>query len=127
MTLLGAESILHALPTCCHDLACSLAGLLVNLRSNSAGFRHHLAALAERSRWQTARVEAYRDRRLRVVKRYGYPSAHEQILLQETRMLVGSRTIIKIDYVERLPRSSSGKLRGVVSTIPGAWPLVPGP
>ena len=58
--------------------------------------------------------------RLRVVKGNGYASAHEQRLLYETRMLVGSRTIVQIDYVERLPRSSSGKLRGVVSTIPGA-------
>ena len=58
--------------------------------------------------------------RLRVVKGNGYALAHEQRLLYETRMLVGSRTIVQIDYVERLPRSSSGKLRGVVSTIPGA-------
>ena len=65
MTLLGAESYLHALPTCCHDLACSLAGLLITGRRNSAGFRRRLAAFAERSRWQPARVEEYRDRRLR--------------------------------------------------------------
>ena len=41
--------------------------------------------------------------RLRVVKGNGYASAHEQRLLQETRMLVGSLTIVQIDYVEHLP------------------------
>jgi phenylacetate-CoA ligase len=57
---------------------------------------------------------------IRVVRGENYGEADEGALLRETAKRVGDDTGIKIEYVSALPRSSTGKLRFVVSEIPGA-------
>jgi phenylacetate-CoA ligase len=55
---------------------------------------------------------------LRVVRGGSYSRADEGALMRETQKRVGSDTAIIIEYVDRLQRSNSGKLRFVVSEIP---------
>lgn len=54
---------------------------------------------------------------LRVVRGEGYTEQDEQLLRQETGKRVGQDTVVKVDYVNSLPRSATGKLRFVVSEI----------
>jgi phenylacetate-CoA ligase len=54
---------------------------------------------------------------LRVVRRPDYGKSDEDALLRETHRRVGEDTTVEIDYVDSLPRSSSGKLRVVVSEV----------
>lgn len=55
---------------------------------------------------------------IRVVRSRAYTAADEKMLLAETRQRVGGDLKISIEYVDRLERSRSGKLRFVVSEIP---------
>jgi len=55
---------------------------------------------------------------IRVVRSSHYTDADEAKLLRETRKRVGNDTDIFIEYVEALERSSTGKLRFVISEIP---------
>jgi len=56
---------------------------------------------------------------IRVVRGGAYTEADEQRLLEETRSRLGREIGIEIEYVDRLPRSSTGKLRLVVSELEG--------
>jgi hypothetical protein len=49
-----------------------------------------------------------------------YTEADEHALVREAAKRVGDDMKVDIEYVSVLPRSSIGKLRFVVSTIPGA-------
>lgn len=55
--------------------------------------------------------------RLRVVRRPSYTRKDEALLLTEFRKRIGDQADVSIDYVAQLPRSSSGKLRFVVSSL----------
>jgi phenylacetate-CoA ligase len=55
---------------------------------------------------------------LRVVRGASYSRVDEVALMRETQKRVGIDTAISIEYVNRLQRSASGKLRFVVSEIP---------
>lgn len=55
----------------------------------------------------------------RIVRRSEYGAADEAALLAEARKRVGDGAEICIDYVDRVERSRTGKLRFVVSDIPG--------
>ena len=57
---------------------------------------------------------------IRIVKGDGYADGDEQQLLTEFRKRVGEDTTLRIQYVHELTRSSTGKLRFVVSDIPEA-------
>ncbi|MBU6175839.1 MAG: hypothetical protein KGQ60_18700, partial [Planctomycetes bacterium] len=55
---------------------------------------------------------------IRIVKGPGYDAYdQETLLLSETRKRLGSDIDIKIQYVDRIERTKSGKLRFVISTI----------
>lgn len=54
---------------------------------------------------------------IRVVRGSAYTSADEQRLLGEARQRLGEDTGIDVRYVEKLPRSPTGKLRFVVSEL----------
>lgn len=54
---------------------------------------------------------------LRVVKGDGYSEADERQLLAETRRRVGDDTAVRIEYVDTLLRSRTGKLRLVISEL----------
>jgi phenylacetate-CoA ligase len=54
---------------------------------------------------------------LRVVRGDGYTALDERKLLSEARQRLGDDPKISIEYVERLPRTRTGKLRMVVSDI----------
>jgi len=56
----------------------------------------------------------------RVVCGREYTKKDEKKLLREARTRLGSQIVIDIDYVEAIERTSQGKLRFVVSRIPGA-------
>lgn len=56
---------------------------------------------------------------IRVVPTGSYGERDEQDLLRETVTRVGPETEVKVEYVHALPRSETGKLRFVVSEIPG--------
>jgi phenylacetate-CoA ligase len=56
---------------------------------------------------------------IRVVRGENFGDADEHALRRETAKRVGDDTAVKIEYVTRLPRSSTGKLRFVVSEITG--------
>lgn len=55
---------------------------------------------------------------IRVVRGSHYTDVDEAALLRETRKRVGDETDIFIEYVEKLGRSRTGKLRFVISEIP---------
>jgi phenylacetate-CoA ligase len=55
---------------------------------------------------------------IRVVRGEQYSAEDERALLNEARKRVGVETDIRLEYVERLERSRTGKLRFVVSEIP---------
>ncbi len=55
---------------------------------------------------------------IRIVRGSHYTNTDEAKLLHEARKRVGHDTNISIEYVERLERTSTGKLRFVVSEIP---------
>ena len=61
---------------------------------------------------------------LKIVKGTGYTSEDECRLKKETLERVGNEVDFQIEYVRSLPRSKSGKLRFVVSTLPSGK-LVP--
>lgn len=54
---------------------------------------------------------------LRVVRGSGYGPEDENALLAEARKRVGGEAEIEIQYVDRLPRSRTGKLRFVISDV----------
>ena len=56
----------------------------------------------------------------RVVRGKEYTGKDEKMLLREARTRLGNRIVIDIDYVEAIERTSQGKLRFVISKIPGA-------
>ena len=56
----------------------------------------------------------------RIVRGKEYTSKDEKKLLYEARMRLGNQIKIDINYVERIERTSRGKLRFVISNIPGA-------
>lgn len=56
---------------------------------------------------------------IRVIPRPGYGPEDERDLIQEARKRLGPDTGIRVEHVERLPRTVSGKLRFVVSTLQG--------
>ena len=56
---------------------------------------------------------------LRVVRSRGYDSADEQRLLTEARMRLGASTRIDLEYIDRVERSATGKLRFVVTHVAG--------
>jgi len=56
----------------------------------------------------------------RIARGSGYGKEDEERLLRETRLRLGDQVSVRIEYVERLERTSSGKLRFVVSKIPEA-------
>jgi phenylacetate-CoA ligase len=56
---------------------------------------------------------------VRLVKREHYTNEDEARLLYEFRKRVGDDTELRLDYRESLPRTGNGKLRFVVSEIPG--------
>jgi phenylacetate-CoA ligase len=53
----------------------------------------------------------------RIVRGNGYGPGDEQRLLQETRLRLGDGASIQVEYVDSIARTSSGKLRFVVSEI----------
>jgi len=53
----------------------------------------------------------------RIVKGRGYSDKDEQELLRETSLRVGDRTRVRVEYVDAVERTSSGKLRFVVSEL----------
>jgi phenylacetate-CoA ligase len=55
---------------------------------------------------------------IRVVRGHRYSKADEVALLNEIQKRVGRNIDIRVEYVERLERSSTGKLRFVVSEMP---------
>ena len=57
---------------------------------------------------------------IRVVRGRGYRDEDEQGLLRETEKRVGDNMKIRVEYWNSLPRSSTGKLRFVLSELPGA-------
>jgi phenylacetate-CoA ligase len=57
---------------------------------------------------------------IRVVRGRGYGDEDEQQLLRETEKRVGDDMEIRVEYLNSLPRSSTGKLRFVLSELPGA-------
>jgi phenylacetate-CoA ligase len=57
---------------------------------------------------------------IRVVRGHSYGADDERALLAETAKRVGGETEINIEYVQSLPRSATGKLRFVISEVPGA-------
>jgi phenylacetate-CoA ligase len=57
---------------------------------------------------------------IRVVRGRDYGEADERALLRETVKRVGDDMDVSVEYVEALPRSSTGKLRFVVSELPDA-------
>ena len=57
---------------------------------------------------------------IRVVRGEKYGDADEEALRRETAKRVGDDTAVRIEYVSAIPRSSTGKLRLVVSEIPDA-------
>ena len=57
---------------------------------------------------------------IRVVRREGYGRADEEGLLREAERRIGDGASVAIEYVRELPRSPAGKLRLVVSDVPGA-------
>lgn len=54
---------------------------------------------------------------IRIVKGKGFAECDETLLLKETRKRVGNDTHIYLEYVNKIERSSNGKLRFVVSEI----------
>jgi phenylacetate-CoA ligase len=56
---------------------------------------------------------------IHVVRMPGYTEADERVLFEETRKRVGDRTEVRLEYTDRLERSAIGKLRLVVSEMPG--------
>jgi len=54
---------------------------------------------------------------IRVVRGDRYSKADEVALLSETQKRVGTNIDLRVEYVERLERSSTGKLRCVVSEV----------
>jgi phenylacetate-CoA ligase len=56
----------------------------------------------------------------RIVRGSGYGPEDEKRLLAETRLRLGEGASVKFEYVERIARTRSGKLRFVVSEIPEA-------
>jgi phenylacetate-CoA ligase len=71
---------------------------------------------------QEAQIRQVRPGQLtiRVVRAAGFGARDEHELLRETAKRVGPETDVKIEYVQSLPRTRMGKLRFVVSDIPGA-------
>lgn len=57
---------------------------------------------------------------IRIVRGEGYTEATEKMLLDETSSRLGGDTTIEIKYVDAIERTASGKLRFVVSDIPGS-------
>jgi phenylacetate-CoA ligase len=57
---------------------------------------------------------------MHVVRGSEYSDADEHMLLEETAKRVGEDMRVEIEYVDALPRTSSGKLRFVVSDVEGA-------
>ena len=57
---------------------------------------------------------------LKVVRRPEFGPSDEARLLDEVRRRLGTSTTTEIEYVDALPRTSSGKLRLVVSAVAGA-------
>jgi phenylacetate-CoA ligase len=55
---------------------------------------------------------------IRVVRGERYSKADEIALLNEVQKRVGSNIEVRVEYVERLERSSAGKLRFVISDMP---------
>jgi phenylacetate-CoA ligase len=55
---------------------------------------------------------------IRVVRSERYSKADETALLNEVQKRVGSNIEMRVEYVERLERSSTGKLRFVISDMP---------
>jgi len=56
----------------------------------------------------------------RVVRGKEYSEEDDKMLLREARKRLGDRTEMDIDYVEAIERTHRGKLRFVVSKVPGA-------
>ncbi len=56
----------------------------------------------------------------RIVRGEGYGPDDERRLLAETALRLGEQVSVQIEYVNRIERSQSGKLRFVVSEIPEA-------
>ncbi len=56
----------------------------------------------------------------RVVRGKEYTGKNEKMLLHEARTRIGNQIVIDIDYVEAIERTSQGKLRFVISKVPGA-------
>jgi phenylacetate-CoA ligase len=57
---------------------------------------------------------------IRVVRNPQYTSEDERLLRRETAKRVGTHTRVDVDYVDTIARSSTGKLRLVVSELPGS-------
>jgi phenylacetate-CoA ligase len=57
---------------------------------------------------------------IRVVPGHSYGADDERTLLEETAKRVGDEMEIAVEYVQSLPRSATGKLRFVISEVPGA-------
>ncbi len=56
----------------------------------------------------------------RVVRGKEYTRKNEKMLLHEARTRLGNQIVIDINYVEAIERTSQGKLRFVISKVPGA-------
>jgi phenylacetate-CoA ligase len=54
---------------------------------------------------------------VRVVRGADYGERHESLLLHELRQRLGEDTGVQIEYVERIARTASGKLRFVISNL----------
>ncbi len=85
-------------------------------RVGRSGFFKDAVRVVEAQIVQRAAGEAT----LRLVRASGYGDADEAALRDEIRRRVGDRLAVTFEYVDRLPRTRSGKLRLVVSELPEA-------
>jgi phenylacetate-CoA ligase len=58
---------------------------------------------------------------IKIVKREGYSDADTQTLLDGFQERVGSDVVVDVEFVDDIPRTSSGKYRWVISQVPRQW------
>jgi phenylacetate-CoA ligase len=56
--------------------------------------------------------------RVRIVKRQGYTAADEKQVLHKLKERLGEEMKLSVEYLDRIPRTSSGKFRYVISKVP---------
>lgn len=62
---------------------------------------------------------------VKIVRDEGYSEKSAGTLIHELKKRIGDDTNISIEYVERIPRTSSGKFRSVISYVSSVYPKSP--